>query len=122
MANFPNLTPTTRSYSSGFMPVTKHLAINGYETRIVTGSQIAQQRLEMAFDNVATSVGQQIVDHYFNQRGEADTFKLQSATSIGWEEMRENWGQLTWRYAEPVKTEQTVNGRISVSVQLVSVI
>ena len=121
MANFPNLTPTTRSFSSGFMPVTKHVSLNGYETRVVTGSQIVQQRLEMSFENLATAAGQQIVDHYMGQDGEAKTFKLQSATSAGWEEMRDKWGQLTWRYAEPVNTTQEVNGRINVSVRLVSV-
>ena len=36
--------------------------------------------------------------------------------------MKGKWGQLTWRYAEPVSTTQNVNGRINVSVQLVSVI
>ena len=122
MANFPNLTPTTRSFSSGFMPVTKHVSLSGYETRIVTGSQIVQQRLEMQFDNLPTATGQQIVDHYIEQDGEAKTFKLQAATSAGWEEMKGKWGQLTWRYAEPVSTTQNVNGRINVSVQLVSVI
>ena len=122
MANFPNLTPTTRSYSSGFMPVTKHVSISGYETRVVTGSQIVQQRLEMTFKNVPTATGQQIVDHYMQQDGEAKTFRLQAATSAGWEEMRDKWGQLVWRYAEPVNTTQTVNGKIDVSVRLVSVI
>lgn len=122
MANFPNLTPTTRSYSSGFMPVTKHVSISGYETRVVTGSQIVQQRLEMTFKNVPTTAGQQIVDHYMQQDGEAKTFRLQAATSAGWEEMRDKWGQLVWRYAEPVNTTQTVNGKIDVSVRLVSVI
>jgi len=121
MASFPSITPTTRSYSSGFMPVTKHIAINGYETRIVTGSQIVQQRLQLGYENIPADVGRQIVDHYMGQNGEAQTFQLPSAVSAGWEEMQGKWGQLTWRYAEPVNTTQTVNGRINVSVQLVSV-
>ena len=52
---FPPLTPTTRSYSSGFQPTTKHIAISGYETRVTTGSQITQRRLEMTFENISDS-------------------------------------------------------------------
>ena len=122
MANFPNLTPTTRSYSSGFTPITKHMSIGGYETRIVTGSQIVQEQLQMEFQNLQANTAQQIVDHYDAQNGEAKTFKLQSANFAGWEQMIAKWGQLDWRYSGPVRTTQEFNGRINVSVQLVSVI
>lgn len=104
------------------MPVTKHVSLNGYETRVVTGADVVQQRLEMSFENLAADQAHLITSHYLTQKGEAETFRLQSATSAGWEEMQDRWGQLTWRYAGPVNTAQSVNGRINVSVQLVSVL
>ena len=122
MANFPNVSPTTRSYSTGFLPLTKHVSISGYETRIVTGSKIVQQTLQMEFSNLPTATGQLIVDHYVGQNGEADIFKLQLATVVGWEEMQQRLGETDWRYAAPVSTTQNVNGRMTVSVQLVSVV
>jgi len=122
MANFPNIAPTTRSYSTGFFPLTKHMSISGYETRIGTGSKILQPTLQMEFSNLPTATGQQIVDHYVGQNGEADIFKLQIETVAGWVEMQQRLGETDWRYAAPVSTSQSVNGRINVSVQLVSVI
>ena len=119
--NFPNYTPTTRSYSTGFQPTTKHIAISGYETRVVTGSQITQKRLQLEFANLTPEQANAIEDHYFNRRGEAYTFSLSSNTLAGGGSMAADLSADTWRYAAPVNTSQSVNGRINVSVQLVSV-
>ena len=116
---FPPLTPTTRSYSSGFQPTTKHIAISGYETRVTTGSQITQRRLEMTFENISDSHANSIEAHYREMRGEAKTFKLSAANLSGVAGVK--WGGYTWRYAAPVSITQTTALRMTVSVQLVSV-
>ena len=121
MSVFPPITPTTRSYSTGFQPTTKHIAISGYETRVVTGSQIVQRRLAMTFENLTPDQANSINDHYVNRRGEALSFKISSENRDGGGSLAETLADLDWRYASPVNMSQSVAGRINVSVDLVSV-
>ena len=119
MTAFPSITPTTRSYSSGFQPTTKHISISGYETRVTTGSTITQRRLEMTFENISDTKARLIEDHYKNRNGEARTFKLSAANLDG--VSGTSWKAYTWRYAAPITITQTTAARMTVSVQLVSV-
>lgn len=69
MAVFPELIPSTRTYSPGAFPHTAHRVYDGSETRVRHSSTVLGARLRLFFPALTTADLLLVITHYNGQRG-----------------------------------------------------
>ena len=118
---FPNIKPSSRSYSPGVFPQRQFLAQNGAVTVIRYSNQRVNSSLSLGFSNITDAQAADILDHYRNVNSDWDyaTFTTDNAV-VGvvdgsMQDYIEEVGALEWRYSEPPTVQSTIPGRCNVS-------
>jgi len=122
--NFPNFTPTARSYEAGDFPVKKYRAQDGKEIRILYGSKRTGMKLQLVYSNLTDLQAEQFGEHYHEMQGTFQTFALLDNAKRGWGGKGESigaeyWGN-RWRYELAPQMQQVRPGISSVTVNLVA--
>ena len=130
-ANFPNIRPTTRSFTMGDYPSTTYRSLSGVTFRRNFGNKQTGYTIDLQFKNIGDSAelrpnsgtAYQIMQHYINVDGTLETFKLQDHVFDGMSESMESLIQapsaIKWRYAEPPKVQSVKAGVSTVTVKLI---
>ena len=128
MPDFPPYAPSSRDYTDGDWPVKRYQAMDGYEVRVLYGSQQTGMRLNLAYQNLTDRQASEFLEHYQQQKGTYVPFQFgdDDGPKKGWG-ADEKWigvstRQNKWRYAETPKITSVKPGISSVTVNLVSVL
>lgn len=126
---FPNIKPSSRSYSPGTYAQTEFKGLNGATTVIRFSSRRADSSLELGFQNITDAQAADILQHYENVNSDWDyaTFTAANASAGASSDLadyiREVGGSgLRWRYAEPPKVESVQPGRSSVTCSFIGIL
>ena len=129
---FPQLAPSSRSFSYGNYPVKNYNAMDGFETRILFGSARFNFTLNLSYDNIADDEAVKFLKHFDEQTGTFQTFFIganeeasptagpKKGTDMDLAEMIPGSGK--WRYSEPPSITSVYPGVSSVRVVLVAVL
>lgn len=96
-------------------------AASGVEVRILYGSTVLNQRLELNFANISEAQAIQFDLHYVTVRGTFDYFSLPTATYAGMSAPGFGAYFNRWRYAEPPEIQSIQPDVHTVSVSLLAV-
>ncbi len=129
--NFPaNLSPTGRSYKAGRYPEKLFQSLDGSVVSLRYGRQSVDAELTLTFENIPTSEGNSIFDHYHQVMGSTNKWKyvdfsknrglqgLNDTDMLLKIEQRDTDSsppKLHWRYAEPPTMTQSHRGLCTVS-------
>jgi hypothetical protein len=118
---FPSIQPTSRTWTMGEIGQGNFTAASGVEVRVLYGSNVLNQRLELSFANITEAQATEFDTHYASVRGTFDYFSLPTATYAGMTAagFRTNFNR--WRYAGPPQIESVQTGVHTVSVSLIAV-
>ena len=131
---FPNLTPSQRSYTPGAFPQKEFQGLNGAVTTLQYGVKSVDSKLEMTFQNISDTEADAILSNYEAANGRRDSagrqdyvllpsnggavggvadtnLRLQMAE-------RQSGPKLRYRYASPPVITSTFPGRSTVQVSL----
>ena len=124
--DFPELTPTSRSFESGDFPIKTFKSQSGAETRVLYGSNRTNMKLQLTYANITDAEAEQFLDHYEEVRGTFDTFNLGQTARRGWKGDNSALGaQKTgnrYRYERPPQLAQVRPGTSTVTVNLIGVL
>jgi len=129
---FPQLAPSNRSFSYGDYPVKKYNAMDGFETRILFGSQRFNFTLNLSYDNITDDEAVKFLQHFDEQTGTFQAYFI-GPDNVGSslagpkkgvsKDLAEKMpGPGRWRYSEPPSITSVYPGVSSVRVVLVSVL
>jgi hypothetical protein len=113
MANFPALDPAVRNYESGVFPVTIESGFNGGNVRFTHGSVKHGIELSLGYSALTEDNAALIRDHYRLQNGGHQSFLLPAIVYPV--------SGFRWKYESEPEEIHLLNGRIDVTVTLVSV-
>ena len=127
---FPQIKPTSRSYSPGEFSQQEFRSINGVKTIIRYGKHRYNSTLTLGFDNISDDDAALILDNYVEVNGEWNyvTFNRGFATA-GMEpsdlrgyftETNSSGSALKWRYDGPPTVTSVFPGRSSVQCKFVA--
>lgn len=121
---FPNLVPSSRTFSPGDFPIKKFNAQNGAEVRILYGSRRVNQVFELSYANISDQDANLFLTDYEDQKGTFKRFTLSDNTYKGWDLERSPTSKLDrapgtlWRYDAPPAIVSVRPGISSVTVKL----
>ena len=128
---FPNITPSSRSYKPGTYATATFRSMNGAETRVLYGDQMIGAEMSLTYAAISDGKAAQFIDHFVYTKGVFDVFKIvrsDDKTRGGWSA---DLGYLTphantaeptlWRYKEAPTITNIYPGYSSVTVILVGV-
>lgn len=129
---FPDIKPTSRSYTPGAAPKELFRAQNGATTAVQFGKRVVDSTLRLTFDNITDDQAMEIFQNYINVDVDGDgqwdyvEFPFEAITGamagIGNEGLRrviaETPGYRKYRYANPPEITNVFPGRSSVVVEL----
>lgn len=123
MANFPAITPTSRSFKPGVYPQKSYRALNGVVTKRTFGNSPYSAELELRFDNIPDNSAIAIIYHYKTQTAANQRFRLSANITGGMNTTLTDLvtsidDGLLWEYAGPPTVDSVHPGRSSVSVSL----
>lgn len=126
---FPNIAPSSRSYSPGKYPQTEFKSLNGSTSVIRFSARRSDSKLQLGFDNITDNQAASILAHYENVNSDWDyaTFTTNTgaagaSTSLA-NYIREVGGSgLRWRYAEPPQVQSVRPGRSSVTCNFIGIL
>lgn len=125
---FPQIKPTSRSYTAGTYPSTNFESLDGTKTHLRYGNKRVNATLTLGFSNISDDDAALILDNYVEVNGEWNyvTFNRGFATS-GMEPsdlsnyVAETGGSgLKWRYSGPPTVTSTFKGLSNVSCSFVA--
>ena len=125
---FPNIRPSSRSYSPGSFPQTEFRAQNGALTVVRFGNRRVDSELSLEFQNITDADAALILANYeaVNSRWDYVTFTTSngargvSGTLANY--IREVGGSgLRWRYAEPPSVTSIFPGRSTVQCKFIGI-
>lgn len=128
---FPNMRPTTRSFTMGDYPSTTYRSLSGVTFRRNFGNKQTGYTLDLQFKNIGdneelkvnSGTTLQILQHYIDVDGTLETFTVPSRVFAGMDDAIEDLIQapsnIKWRYAEPPKVQSVKTGMSTVTVKLV---
>ena len=134
--DFPNITPSRRSYTPGTYPTREFQGLNGAVTTLQYGTHLVDSKLEMTFENIPDAKAWEIFEHYEavnggrdNETDERDYIVFNPATQpnalagIGYESLRKQIGEqfvdkLRYRYASPPTITSVFPNVSTVTVEL----
>ena len=128
MSDFPQVRPTSRSFTTGTYPIKTFQAQNGAEVRIKYGNRMTGKKLNLTYANVQDSVAQAFIDHYISVEGSFQQFDLGAIDGDGF---RAGWGGkragigaagqgMKYRYAEEPQIQSVYINRSTVSIKLIA--
>jgi len=85
MANiidFPNIKPSSRSYTPGNYPQTEFIAQNGAKTVIRYGNKKVDAKLTLGFTNITDSQANEILNTYDNVNSDYDFIHFPSTSAL----------------------------------------
>ena len=125
---FPNIKPSSRTYTPGNFPQTEFRAQNGALTILRYGNRRVDSTLSLEFRNIPDSQAKLIIDNYINVNQDLDTvtFLLGNGgagiNDIGLlNYIKEQGTGLSWRYAGPPQITSTFKGRSTVVCEFIGV-
>ena len=126
---FPNLKPSSRSYSAGEYPQTEFQAQNGAMSVVRFGSRRVNSELTLGFQNITDDQAVQILQNYeqVNRVWDNVTFTGNDAAAGAGGSLqgylREVGGSgLRWRYAEAPSVTSVSPGRSTVQCKFIGVL
>ena len=128
---FPNIKPTTRSFTMGDVPSATYKTLSGAVFRRAFGNTITNYTLTLTFVNIGDSeellsnsgTTKDILSHYELAQGTFNTFVLQANTFVGMDDAVSGYvkapANIEWRYAKPPEVKSVKINLSTVSVNLV---
>ncbi len=128
---FPNMRPTTRSFTMGDYPSTTYRSLSGVTFRRNFGNKQTGYTLDLQFKNIGdneelkvnSGTTLQILQHYIDVDGTLETFTVPNRVFAGMDDAIEDLikapSNIKWRYAEPPKVKSVKTGMSTVTVKLV---
>lgn len=130
-ATFPQMVPTTRSFTMGDYPSTTYRSLSGAIFKRSFGNVQTGYKIELSFKNIgdtfelkaSSGSALQIIQHYNATDGTFDSFSLPDIVFAGMGDQLENEIQapanIKWRYANPPRVQSVKAGISTVTVSLV---
>ena len=125
---FPDIRPSSRSYSPGTYPQTEFRAQNGAVTVVRFGSHRVDSELSLEFQNISDADAALILANYeaVNSRWDSVTFTTSTgalgASSTLANYIREVGGSgLRWRYADSPSVTSVFPGRSTVQCKFIGI-
>ena len=115
---FPALTPSSRLFSPGGVPVSAQMSIGGARTAFRRGNRRAAQTLRLGFSNLTETQVNLIKAHFFDRQGTFDIFFLSSAVWSGYATPPAPLLSTAWRYSSAPVISDGIIGRWAVEVEL----
>ena len=103
---FPEITPSSRSYTPGKVPETVFEAQNGATTFVQFGSIFVNAEMSLEFKNISDSQASEILQHYLSVIGD-DYVQFSNARALGGmkevlrDKVEKGSGAIKWRYDAP---------------------
>ena len=128
---FPNIKPTTRSFTMGDYPSKTYRSLSGTIFKRAFGNKQTGYTLNLTFRNIGdmselrtrSGTAKQIIDHYNDVDGTFSSFTLPARV---FEDMDNDFRDLirspsniNWRYAQPPQVQSVKSGVSTVTVNLV---
>ena len=124
---FPQIKPTSRSYSAGTYPSTNFESLDGTKTHLRYGNKRVNATLTLGFSNISDADAALILDNYEDVNSVWDyvTFDRGYATSGVTDTsllayLKESGSSLKWRYSGPPTVTSTFKGLSNVSCSFVA--
>ena len=124
---FPQIKPTSRSYSAGTYPSTNFESLDGTKTHLRYGNKSVNATLTLGFSNITDADAALILDNYEDVNSVWDyvTFDRGYATSGVTDTslltyLKESGSSLKWRYSGPPTVTSTFKGLSNVSCSFVA--
>ena len=124
---FPQIKPTSRSYTPGNYPSTNFESLDGTKTHIRYGNKRVNATLTLGFSNISDADAALILDNYEDVNSVWDyvTFDRGYATSGVTDTsllayLKESGSSLKWRYSGPPTVTSTFKGLSNVSCSFVA--
>ena len=124
---FPQIKPTSRSYSAGTYPSTNFESLDGTKTHLRYGNKRVNATLTLGFSNITDADAALILDNYEDVNSDWDyvTFDRGYATSGVTDTsllayLKESGSSLKWRYSGPPTVTSTFKGLSNVSCSFVA--
>lgn len=130
---FPNLKPSSRSYTPGIIPKELFRAQNGATSAVQFGKRVIDSKLQMAFNNIKDEQAMEIFQNYLDSDSvdgegnwdyvifpfEAVDGAMTGINSVGLRRvMAETPGYRKFRYSSPPQITSVFPGVSSVTVEL----
>lgn len=124
MADFPAITPSSRTFKPGVYPQRSYRSLNGAVVKRTFGNSPYSAVMELSFDNISDFTVIAIIDHYNNQTAANARFKLSSNVTAGlyWrlaDQATAKDYNLRWEYKEPPEIQSVRPNVSNVRVSLV---
>lgn len=128
---FPNIKPTTRSFSMGDYPSKTYTSLSGAVFKRAFGNKATGYTMDLTFKNIGdtgelrslSGTVKQILDHYNSVDGTFKKFTLPDRMFAGMNSSLKGVVQapsnISWRYAEPPRVESVKSGLSTVTVKLI---
>lgn len=103
---FPEITPSSRSYTPGRVPETVFEAQNGATTFVQFGSIFVNAELSLEFKNISDSQASEILQHYLSVVGDdyvqfSNASGLRGMQAVLRDQVEKGSGAIKWRYEAP---------------------
>jgi len=128
---FPNIKPTTRSFTMGDYPSKTYRSLSGTIFKRAFGNKQTGYTLDLTFKNVGDAAelrthagfAKQIIDHYNDVDGTFSSFTLPARVFEGMDndfrDLIRSPSNINWRYAEPPKVQSVKANMSTVTVKLI---
>ena len=124
---FPQIKPTSRSYSAGTYPSTNFESLDGTKPHLRYGNKRVNATLTLGFSNISDADAALILDNYEDVNSDWDyvTFDRGYATSGVTDTslltyLKESGSSLKWRYSGPPTVTSTFKGLSNVRCSFVA--
>ena len=128
---FPNIKPTTRSFTMGDYPSKTYRSLSGVIFKRAFGNRQTGYTLDLTFRNIGdtselrsrSGTAKQIIDHYNDVDGTFSSFALPARVFEGmdndFKDLIRSPSNIKWRYVGPPKVQSVKSGVSTVTVNLV---
>ena len=128
---FPNIKPTSRSFTMGDYPSKTYRSLSGTIFKRAFGNKQTGYTLNLTFRNIGdtselrtrSGTAKQIIDHYNDVDGTFSSFTLPARIFEGMDndfrDLIRSPSNVKWRYAEPPQVQSVKSGVSTVTVNLV---
>ena len=128
---FPNIKPTSRSFTMGDYPSKTYRSLSGTIFKRAFGNKQTGYTLNLTFRNIGdtselrtrSGTAKQIIDHYNDVDGTFSSFTLPARVFEGMDndfrDLIRSPSNVKWRYAEPPQVQSVKSGVSTVTVNLV---
>jgi len=129
--NFPNIKPSSRSFTPGTYPQTEFVAQNGAKTVLRYGNKKVDAKLSLGFTNITDSQANEILNLYDEVNSDYDFIHFPSTSALAGINnlaLRRKFGErdtsgntlLRYRFDGPPTVTSVVHGRSNVQCKFVA--